>query len=51
MVFYICGGVPEWLNGAVLKTAVPLVRYRGFESHPLRRLDTKWSWLVGCGRH
>ncbi len=29
--------MPEWLNGAVLKTAVSLSRYRGFESHPLRQ--------------
>ncbi len=30
------GEVPEWSNGAVSKTVVPLTRDRGFESHPLR---------------
>ena len=29
------GGVPEWLNGSVLKTVGPRERIRGFESHPL----------------
>ena len=30
------GGVSEWSMVAVLKTAVPGSRDRGFESHPLR---------------
>ena len=29
--------MPEWLNGAVSKTVVRLLAYRGFESHPLRQ--------------
>ena len=32
------GEVAEWLNAAVLKTAIPRNRNRGFESHPLRHL-------------
>jgi hypothetical protein len=29
--------MPEWLNGAVSKTVVVRLRYRGFESHSLRQ--------------
>ena len=29
--------MPEWTNGAVLKTAVSSNRDRGFESHSLRQ--------------
>jgi hypothetical protein len=29
--------VPEWSKGAVLKTAGPGNRFRGFESHPRRK--------------
>ena len=36
------GGVAERSNAAVLKTAVPLARDRGFESLPLRQF---FNWL------
>src|SRR5918996_299524 len=39
------GGVPEWLKGAVLKTARPRERLRGFESHPRRLLIRAWLSL------
>ena len=32
------GGVAEWLKAAVLKTDIGFTPYRGFESHPHRRL-------------
>ncbi len=35
------GEMPEWSNGAVSKTVVPLCRDRGFESLSLRKAQTK----------
>jgi hypothetical protein len=36
------GGVPEWLKGAVLKTAKRREAFRGFESHPRRFFEHSW---------
>ena len=33
----LSGEMPEWLNGAVSKTTVPLTGYPGFESQSLRQ--------------
>ena len=52
--FSICGGVPEWSNGAVSKTVVRFA-YRGFESHPLRQqvldIQEKPSEIRTVGTH
>ena len=42
------GEVPERLNGPVSKTGVPLLGYRGFESHPLRHDFVSPANARGC---
>ncbi len=37
MLILHSGELPEWLNGAVSKTVVPIPRDRGFESLTLRK--------------
>ncbi len=41
ILIYGVGGVAERTKAAVLKTAVPLMRHRGFESLPLRQTKMK----------
>ncbi len=40
--FILKGEVPEWLNGAVSKTAILCKEYRGFKSRLLRHKNKKY---------